>query len=365
MADSPNTARNFILVGALLGIGAAAAGAYIMNSEEIQQIDTRVEGGKSSDLTREAISLHDNALAARSLADVAPADAVVPRLAAKDGAEPRYTPLFFAPKLWEVTDNTGRSVRDLLQPKSQSVHASVPNTEFFKYGMEGIIGNPDALELDSDGDGFTNGEEFAAGTNPMDSKSMPPFATEDSVKMVWTRVNDDKHTLILGSSFPYTGEISISVHDWNNGAMKQSRSEKWDIKEGDTFGLSSSADSGSLSKSRFKVTAQGEDANGKYLEIEDSYAKVEADKKFKLYPGASKKRDVSDISVVFRMTAGEGKDKPIKEPVQLGEEFAVPGFAGVKCTLSKATAKNVVVSVAGLDQPIKVKKQAPQPKNKQ
>ena len=49
MADSPNTARNFILVGALLGIGAAAAGAYIMNSEEIQQIDTRVEGGKSSD----------------------------------------------------------------------------------------------------------------------------------------------------------------------------------------------------------------------------------------------------------------------------------------------------------------------------
>lgn len=366
MADSSNTARNFILTGALLGIGAAAAGVYIMNTTNLPGIDTRVETRRQQlSLTKEAVELKERALAERVLKDVAPEGAAVPRLGAKDGAEPRYTPLFFAPKLWMVTTPAGREVRDLMNAKSQNVHDSVPNSEFFKYGLEGIIGRSDALDMDVDGDGFTNGEEFAAGTNPNDKTSMPPFATKDGAKMVWVRLTDEKHTLVLGSSYTFTGEISISVHDWVGGVMKPARSDKWDLKVGDAFGLSRSADKGSLAKDRFRVTAQGEDASGKFLEIEDTYTKVENHRRFKLYPGDSKKRDVSDVSVVLAMTAGAQKGEALKTPVQLGEDFDVPGFEGVKCTLTKATPKNVTITVDGIQQPIKLKKLPTPPKNKQ
>ena len=367
MADSSNTARNFLLTGVLLGVGAAAAGAYIMTSEEIPNIDPRVEGsGKTAALTQEAAQLKEQALAPRQMADVAPQGAEVPRIAAENGSVPRYTPLFFAPKLWHISEGPAAGVRDLMHSKSPNLHADVPNTEFFKYGLEEIIGNPNALDLDSDGDGFTNREEFAAATNPNDSRSMPPFVATDGsgVKMVWARVNIDRHSLVLGSSYPYTGDIDISVHDWVNGAMRPVRSSQLKgLKEGDTFGFGE-ADSGALSKTRFKIVGLGEDAaKGKYIDIEDSYTKVEANKRFKLFPGVKpdSRGDISDVAVLFRMSAGSSKDQTLPA-VQLGETFAVPGFDGVTCTLSKATPKSVDIRIEGVEKPIKVEKAPSQAK---
>lgn len=366
MADSSNTARNFILIGALLGISAAAAGFYISSSVEIPIIDPRVESrGKTPSLTAEAARLQESALAERMLADAAPAGAIVPRLAAKDGGVPRYTPLFFPPKLWQVTEKGSRSVRDLLNPKAENVQPAVANAQFFKYGMEDIIGREDVLELDLDNDGFTNGEEFEAGTNPNDAKSMPPFATKDGAKMVWSKINDDKHTLVLGSSYSFTGDIAISIYEGAGSTMKQPRSEKWDVNVGDSFGLSRAADKGALAKNRFKVLSQGEENGSKYIEIEDTFTKLEQGKTFKLFPGESKKHEVSDVAVTLIMTAGSQKGSALKQPVQQGENFDVPGFDGVKCTLTKASPKNVLITVDGIEEPIKLKKLPTPPKNKQ
>lgn len=350
MADSSNTGRNFLLVGALLGIGAAAAGAYIQSSQKVAEIDTNMRSGKAPSLVQEAEQLKTDALAARLIADVAPQDARVPRHDAKSGYVPRYTPIFFAPKLWQVPGRDKSEVVDLLNPKSPDLYDAVPNSEFFKYGLEHLIGEPDALEQDQDGDGFTNGEEFAAGTNPADSTSMPPFAGNDSVKMIVTSRKAETHTLSLSSMFPFTGEIDISVFRGKGSSRDPMRVDQAKgLSEGAVFGLNQAeAKPGSFAKDRFKiVSTKGEDATSKFIEVEDTYSKVPEQRVFKLRPGSKddQMHAVDDITVTFRMTAGAEKDKELKAPVQLGETFEVPGFPGVTCTLVKATAKDVRVKV--------------------
>lgn len=356
MADSSNTGRNFLIIGALLGIAAAGAGVYVLNSAPTPDIDPTMGSGKQASLTDEAVQLKDDALAVRTVTDVAPKDAVIPRVSSKTGTEPRYTPIFFAPKLWQIHTQDKSDVRDLLNPKSERVHSTVDNTEFFKYGIEQVIGDDDALEQDQDGDGFTNGEEFAAGSNPADSASMPPFAGEDSVKMVVCGRKAEAHTLSLSSMFPYTGEIDISVFRGKGSGRETMRiNQAKGLAEGATFGLTADAKSGPNAANRFKVVStKGEDSVGKYIEIEDSYAKVPSQRVFKLRPGSKddQMHAVDDITVNFRMIAGAEKDKELSSPIQLGETFDVPGFAGVTCTLVKATAKDIRVKVG--DKEIKV-----------
>lgn len=350
MADSSNTGRNFLLIGALLGIGAAAAGVYINSSSPVYPIDTSVSSSKKpAALTEEARRLTENALTVRTLADVAPQGAVVPRLAAKDGAEPRYTPLFFAPKLWLIASGVKGDVRDLLDPKSQSLHQDVPNTEFFKYGLDASLGDADALDQDHDGDGFTTGEEFAAGTNPADKASMPPFAGENGVKMVATERKADSYSLALDSMFPYTGEVNISIFEGKGASRNPMRLDQAKtLQEGSTFGLGKDAAPGPMNKDRFKVVStKGEENGSKFIEIEDTYAKVPSQRVFKLRPGSKddQMHAIDDVVVNFRMTAGPDKDKTLKTPVQLGETFEVPGFPGVTCTVVKATSRDVRVMI--------------------
>ena len=375
MADSSNTARNFILTGVLLGVGAAAAGVYVMKTTEIPQINTHIASSdKTPSLTRNAVALKNDALAKRELADIAPEGAVIPRLNNQGVVvnSPRYTPLFFAPKLWEVTAANGKKdVRDLLSPASKPVYAGVANTDFFKYGMEELLGRADALDQDTDGDGFTNREEFAAKTNPNDKASMPPFASEDDAKMVCADVQSRKHTLILDSSYAFQTTININVHDGAGPAALQTpRKLKWDsLQQDSTFGLSNSADEkDSLSPARFKIVECGTDSSkGKYIEVEDTYTKVEAEKRFRLYPGSKGGHEINDVTAELVMTAGAQKGSPLPRRVQLNETFDVPGFAGVQCTLTKASPRaNATISVAngGENRVIKLKKLPTPKKNK-
>lgn len=350
MADSSNTGSKFLIVGAVLGIGAAAAGYFATQSCNPEPINTRMSGGKLPDLTQKAEALKTDALAERALVDVAPQDAVVPNLAAEGGSVPRYTPLFFAPKLWHVTSDGKSEVRDLLNPKSESVYASVPNEVFFKYGLEHLIGAVDALEQDEDGDGFTNGEELAAGTHPADRKHFPGFADGAEVKMVAVARKASSYTLSLGSMFPHTGEIDISVFRGKGASRETTRMDQArGLQEGAVFGLNrAEAKPGAFANDRFKIlSTKGEDAAGKFIEVEDSFSKVSAQRVFKLHAGSKDEQmhAVDDITVTFRMTAGAEKDKELPAPVQLGETFQVPGFPGVSCTLVKATPKDIRVMV--------------------
>ena len=117
-----------MICGILLGLGAAAGGVYIMNSANHDPLLTRVQSGddKATALTEKATKMKDAALMVRRMVDIAPSleEAWVPRAAAKDGKLPRFTPLFFAPSIWEVPDAAQKKnvAVDLLDNESRPLH---------------------------------------------------------------------------------------------------------------------------------------------------------------------------------------------------------------------------------------------------
>ncbi len=56
------------------------------------------------------------------------------------------------------------------------LHPPVPNKWFFDHKLDVLA--LDALTDDPDADGFTNLEEFQAGTDPTDKKSHPPYVSK-------------------------------------------------------------------------------------------------------------------------------------------------------------------------------------------
>lgn len=64
---------------------------------------------------------------------------------------------------------------DILESDTQ-LYAGVPNEWILQYGLD--YGDRDLMSKDSDGDGFSNEDEFRAGTNPRDAASKPPLWTK-------------------------------------------------------------------------------------------------------------------------------------------------------------------------------------------
>ena len=361
MADTSNPGKQFLITGIVLGLGAAAAGAYILNSQDNHDLKVDIRsGGKVASLTDKAAQLKQEALTKRSVADVAPSteEAWIPRNKAENKKEPRFTPLFFAPKLWQVADVTLKKnvVRDLLDAESVSLYRAVdpetneerpvPNSWFFAHGLDDLVGEPTALTEDSDNDGFSNGEEFLAGTNPVDSKSMPTFASGNGVKMIVLSGDRATRDLVLSSIFDATGDISIAIFLPNGQRIKPARpaaEQDKPLEAGSSFGYDP-AGKGANAPTRFRIiTANGEaeeermgmSSKYKYIEIEDTYTKVADQRVFRLRSGTNQKHAVEDVNAKFRMTAGPESGKEFQ--MQRGEEVDVPGFPGTKCKLVDAS----------------------------
>ena len=352
-----------MICGILLGLGAAAGGVYIMNSANHDPLLTRVQSGddKATALTEKATKMKDAALMVRRMVDIAPSleEAWVPRATAKDGKLPRFTPLFFAPSIWEVPDAAQKKnvAVDLLDNESRPLHkmasadastpaVPVPNSWFFSHGLGNIICSSLALQTDSDGDGFTNGEEFSSGTDPSNAKSMPGFVSGGGIKM---EVVGDKDVithlleLSLGSNFDEKN-VNISVFS-DNGQRKLQFME---LKEGQKFGLGDAA-SGPLAKERFELVSveNASEENGMPVYsviVKDAYTAVDDEKQFKLVAGNKGRRTVQDVSVKLRMTAGPDKGKEFT--ARLGEELDVPGFPQTRVKITSAGKKKTQVKAS-------------------
>lgn len=93
------------------------------------------------------------------------------------------------PALWSPKKEAGSmfvSERYFIQDNkpvlltSGTVHAPVPNEWLIDNGLD--IQDPDVLNQDPDHDGFTNLDEWTAGTNPRDAKSHPAYTTKLRLK---------------------------------------------------------------------------------------------------------------------------------------------------------------------------------------
>lgn len=356
MADSSASGKNFIITGVVLGLAAAAAGYYV-SSQEKPSVSLSVSGKSNvAKYAQDAKALYDAATKRDLVADVAPSGAWVAR--DKVGGKkveghkvPRYAPIFFAPKLYLVSVSPNKAeVRDLMgieDPEKPDVagrlHKEVPNDWFFRYGLDNVIGDGDVLSQDPDGDGFTNLEEFKAGTDPSDANSYPAFAgADDSVKMVVKSRKAYKYMLSC-SMFTYTpDDFVITVRAENASDVRNTG-----MKEGAEFGLTLGEGSDRESKKRFKVVSiKGSDDKGPFADIEDTYTKNEAARKFIIRPGskAENMHELVDTEVTFVLTAGSKKGTEVPG-IQVGQSFAVPGFEGTECTLVEAKRGNVVVKV--------------------
>lgn len=377
MANSSNIGRNFLICGVLLGLGAAAGGVYVMNSTSHDPLPTSVQGGdeRSTALTEKSVKIKEEAMTARRIVDVAPPleEAWIPRASAKDGKLPRFTPLFFAPTIWQVPDAAQKKnvAVDLMDAGSRPLHkvvptdptaaaVPVPNSWFFSYGLDELLCSPQALTTDSDGDGFTNGEEFLAKTIPVDAKSMPSFVSGNDIKMV---VVGEKHVLShllelsMASNFD-AQNVNITVLSDAGVRMLQHK----ELKVGDKLGLGD-APSGPLGKDRFEVVAINSESNdfgmpSYSVTLKDNYTAVDDEKQIKISSGSKGRHSVQDVSVKLRLTAGPDKGKEVT--ARLGEEIAIPGFTGIRAKITSAGKKKtqVKVSVNGAD-PIDVPGDSP------
>ncbi len=362
MAESSHSGRNFLLSGIVLGLGAAAAGVWLLSQDSLESLPTRMGGNgeKGADLTSEAARQKQDALAPRRMVDVAPPleEAYVPRVAAQGGKIPRYTPLFFAPMLWQVADDAQKKniVVDLLSEDSKPMHKlpaesatsapkPVPNGWFFSYGLDRLVEQSGALNVDSDGDGFSNGEEFAAGTSPVDAADMPPFISGGGAKVVLTGDKSTVVHMIELSTASYFDEQSANINVFTEDNNRKLQHKE--LKVGSSFGLGE-ANGGPLGKERFKITSlDKKEVDGmteNFVHVEDSFTAEETNKEFDLFAGSRQRRTIRDTNVKFRMTAGPEKGKEFT--LRLGEQIAVPGFPNTTIKLVEAGKKKAPAKVS-------------------
>ncbi len=363
MANSSNTGRNFLLAGFVLGLGAAAAGIYVLNSPEPESLAVGMENSdsKGAALTQEASQMKQDALTPRRLVDVAPPleEAFIPRDKVEGKKIPRYTPLFFAPTIWQVPDPAQKKnlAVDLLADGSRPLHSipasgadakptAVPNGWFYMYGLEDSLCMADALQQDSDGDGFSNGEEFVAGTDPSNADSMPPFVTGDTLKLVTVGEKTVSTHLIELSSASFFDENTVTINILSSNEQRiASHKEK---KPGETFGLGEEA-SGPMAKNRFtieKIDKKSDESGNttNFVHVKDAYTEVSSAKEFDLMAGSRNRHTVRDITLKFRVTAGPEKGKELT--VQLGQQFDVPGFKDTHCVVTDAGKKKTQAKVS-------------------
>lgn len=371
MADNSNPGKQALIIGALLGIAAAAYGGYFMSSAEIPIPGTSVTGGKKgNDLAAEAVALRDKVKQDRTVKDCAPEGALI-------NGQPRLAPMLFSTELWQITvDNAKKTtVIDIYDPKAANIHGEVPNGWFLANGLADVLGRSDALSLDSDSDGFTNADEFAAKTKPADASSYPDLVQQNGtprlevVKVETARAFMAVDNMFASESAPTVVGLRIFAK-----ASDTSPICKKTLKPGESFGLTKDGP-----QTRFTVVGfekkdfpdfTGAMSPENVVRIRDNETAA-AEKEFVVRAGKStspkekgtpneKGHQINDTTATLRVTAGSALGKPegtVK--VQLYSSFDVPGgiSSGEKMSAKLETVDasgSVNIRLNGAESPINV-----------
>lgn len=187
MANSTSTGTVALAVGGALGVIAVAFGIYSAQSLTPPQIDYKLPSKSTvPSIVEQAAHVEKLLQKERSLGVIA-----------QEGDKYHYRDhyIFFAPELWEAfSDEKQKTLLvDIYAKDAPEIHPQIPNTWFVENGLKDILGRADAPSCDSDGDGFTNAEEFVHGTNPSDPQNYPSLVADGACKV---RVTGVRHTNI-------------------------------------------------------------------------------------------------------------------------------------------------------------------------
>jgi len=192
---------------AILGGAAVCCLAFAYNGwQALSQVEkdfiSQVRGGGPNNVDVKDADLVANATSSLTLS----------RSWSPEQFEDRTVNLFVSIPLFVREGSLNRPI-DLM--RGAPVHPPIPNTWWLDYRLDpGFVDSPD---LDADGDGFTNTEEFLAGTDPTDPASHPPliaklrYVADES--LAWAirpshPQEDGSNTFRYYDNFPPNGRIN-------------------------------------------------------------------------------------------------------------------------------------------------------------
>lgn len=371
MAEHSNPGRQALIIGAVLGIAAAAYGGYFMSTAETVIPATSVRGGgNAADMAAEALALRDSVKQDRTVKDCAPEGALV-------NGQPRMAPLFFSTELWQISIDSAKknTVIDIYDPKADNIHGEVPNGWFLSNGLGDILGRSDALSLDSDSDGFTNADEYAAKTKPTDAGSYPNLVQQSGVpRLEVLKVETARAFIAVDNMFASESNPStVGVRVFGKASDTSPLCKKT-LKPGESFGLTKDGP-----QTRFTVVGfekkefpdfSGAMSPENVVRIRDNET-ASADREFVVRAGKStspkekgtpneKGRQINDTTATLRVTAGSALNKPEGTiRVQLYSTFDVPGgiSSGEKMSAKLETVDasgSVNIRLEGAESPVNV-----------
>ncbi len=377
MADHSNPSRNILIVGALLGLAAAGLGVYTMTSAETKAVDSHVRGAKTpaAELTAEAEQSLASVRQVRTLADVAPEGAMA-------NGKPRVIPFFFSAELWEVPPQDGGktyNVVDIYDPTVEAIHKGIPNAWFLQHGLIDALSVSDGDAQDSDKDGFSNREEYEAGTNPMQVSSLPPLVQVEAGKPVKLEVVDvhrSHATITVDSMFasdPDPTSVNIKVF---HKVEDQRPVVKCTLEKGKSFGIDEKGNPGRFTIVGFEkktfTDSTGAGFPENVLHVRDNEALTPDGKEFIVRAGRPRATDkdrgtpnekghtVNDVSATLRVTAGPMAGQAGGTfRVPLHGSFKIPGDEKINCLLESVDANgNVNIRPEGAQSPINIPRAA-------
>ena len=366
MAEQTNFGKSALITGIVLGVLAGGFGAYMMTGSKVERPQTRLNAGEAKSVAQLA-ALADEVVAARqknhTLADVAPEGATV-------NGKPRFAPIFFSPELWQIAVDSEQknTIIDIYDPTAQSIHKDVPNHWFISNGIADALGRADGLALDSDSDGFSNGEEFAAETHPGDPKSLPALVQVGKTpKLEVVSITQASAVIAVDSTLafeanPTTAGIKIFAKPGDSKPIHRVAS----VKAGESFGLKSGDNRFTVlgfEKAQFSDSV-GNNSEEAVIRVRDNVT-AGAEKEFIIRSGSptkpgskdyatpnAKAKVINDTTAELRVTAGTAAGNTVK--VQLKGTFTVPG-TDITCMLESVDASGSVnVLPNGAESPVQV-----------
>lgn len=194
MSKAPKNIEKILLGVGLVAGGALAAFGFMKNGETSEDFGSNIGQPNNAD-TSVAIAPEVSATINSVTSDRKIPAATVSAPNLDDGVRP--VDLFVGVPLYASRDNPEEPVDPVT---ADDIHGSIPNAWWLKYGAK--LNYANSPSRDDDKDGFTNEEEFKAGTNPTNASKHPPLISKLSY------VSDESFRWVILPGFPTGGKVT-------------------------------------------------------------------------------------------------------------------------------------------------------------
>ncbi len=321
MSFNNNYDKVFLYTGILLGCAGIGFGAWSYSTLD----DKYADRPRISDKPVEVPGI---ALSGQLLDHKIKADHQIAR--PKNGTH--FFDIFVGPDIYKLK-NKDVAV-DIYDKDSPMIHPPIPNSWFIEQGLIEALAYSNALELDSDNDGFTNLEEFQAGTSPSDSGAHPLLAG----KLVVKKVASPSFNIVFSSEYP--PEYTFKATPARGGDPYWTQT----VKVGEKLGKAPTGADRFVLKEIIQKEIKVANVNEKV-----PFAVLEDQKPSKLgtlyevQKGSNTPKRILDNTVTFTILAGDKKDSDFA--VEEGLKFKIPGDDKTEYTLVSVNSKQGTVTV--------------------